>query len=1074
MQKNTNIKDVYPLSPLQKGLLFHSIYQKDASAYFVQVSYHILGALEIELVKYALQQLVNRHDILRTSFVYEEMDKPLQVVLKEKTIPLYFEDISHLNREEEQKDYLENYKAKDKKAYFDLTHDCLMRVAIFQLGEEEFEFIWSFHHLIIDGWCVKILENEFFAFYEAIKSGETLKLPEAFQYKSYIQWLDQQPSEEASLFWKEYLEDYAAPANIPKIIPQHAPIKHYNNDKITFEVPKALEEGLKKIAQQNRSTLNNVVRVLWGLLLAKYNDQKDIIFGAVVSGRSIHLEGLEDIVGLFINTIPVRVLFDSTTSFSSLLQNVTNDALRSEKYHHCTLAEIQDLSELKQQLFDHIIVFENYPTTVESSRFFLPGEEETNTSFLKLLNESAFSQNHYPFYIIIGTRPHLEFNFYYNKELYSKELVAQFFEQLCFLMEQCVLNDQIEISQLKLVKPESKAFGQLISDWNKTDKDFQLQSSIKTCFETTVNQNPTRTAIHYQDKMYSYKELNTISNRLSAYLNNQRPAGDGPHFVGILTNRPDHAIISMLACVKSGLVFAPIHPDLPTSNVENIFGAIQPFALCMDSSLFDKTSSYSGELFALDIQLEVLPTQDENPKLEINPEAPLYTIFSSGTTGTPKGVMISNKSLLNYYYWFKDDFGFDPTNRGALLSSYAFDLGYTTIWGCLLSGAALYLPDRVDVIEPNRLLNYLLEHQISFLKLTPSHLKILLAANHKLQLKDSHLALILLGGEKIHTESICDFLAIKPNTQFVNHYGPTETTIGIIRHKIEPTTIASYSQFPYIGLPNSNNKAFILDEAGHLLPTGAKGDLYLSGNGLALQYWGQPELTNQKFKNSFWGERLYHSGDKARRHMNGEIEFLGRADSELKIRGYRVNTEDIEKSINQHADVNLAIVRALEDSAKDKSIVAFIQWKDEVKNKELENYLQEQLPVYMLPQELVVIDQVPVTPNGKLAIKALQKLRAVKEEKILTRPANDTEKHLLNIWQEVLEKEAISTDEDFFDLGGHSLKAVQVISRIIKFFGITIEVKDLFDYPTIQSLAQVLDNKMDTDTLDHFVEEILI
>lgn len=1074
MKKSDNIEDVYTLSPLQEGILFHSIYQKEASAYFVQMVYRLSGDLNTRLVQYSMQELVNRHDILRTSFVYEEMEKPLQIVLKSRELPFYVEDLRSLGSRAEQEAFLKAYKEQDKGRYFDLTYDCLMRAAIFRVADTEYEFIWSCHHIIIDGWCLKTLEYEFFSIYENAKVNKPLRLPPAPQFKKYIQWLSERSSEQSNLYWDAYLKDYDAPANIPQLIPTDHPVTAFNNNIHVFEIPDDLNHQLSHLAQRNRTTINNIVRVLWGVLLAKYNDQTDAVFGAVVSGRPPQLANSEDIVGLFINTVPVRVTYEPSTRFKDLIQKTGYDAIVSEEFHHSPLADIQNLSELKQQLFDHILVFENYPTNPHLHGLSVEEDAAEGSDFLKLVNEDVFSQNHYPFYIIIAIKPKLAFNFYYNKELYSEQMVVQFCEQLSYLMKQCIANDEIAVGDLQLIAQDTAEYQQLVQGVNNTSVEFPLNSSVKAVFEQVVKDFPNHLAIHSHENKLTYRQLNGLANALAEYFLERLPKNKPIDFIGILTHRPDYAIIAMLASIKSGAVFVPIHPDLPAENVHNILEEAGVALLCLDSTKLNIVSSFSGELFALDIQLDMLEETDQNPDVLPNATDPLYTIYSSGTTGNPKGVVIGHRSLLNYTYWFKEHFHFSSENRAALLSSHSFDLGYTSIWGCLLGGAALYLPAREITREPDDLLAYLLENEITFLKLTPSNFKILLAASRKAELKNSALKLIFLGGEKINVDNIAEYLSINPATQFVNHYGPTEATIGAIFWRIDSEKLPAYKQFPLIGLPLANDKAYILDENGAVLPVGAKGNLCLAGEGLAIEYLAKPELTREKFIESSWGERLYKTGDKARRFPNNAIAFLGRADHEVKIRGYRVNMEDIERAISGHPSVEFASVQPNESAAGEISLTAFIKLRQETEPHFISNYLKSKLPDYMLPGQLVAIDMVPITANGKLDVKRLKKMASPQQQKAIVLPVDETEDKLVEIWKEVLGKESISTDDDFFDLGGHSLKAVQMISRIIVEFQITLAVKDIFDHTTIQALAAELGKQAKAGESNRLLEEIII
>ena len=1055
-------------------MLFHSIYQRDSSAYFVQSAYRLIGDLNVRLVEYSLNELIRRHEILRTSFVYEEMDKPLQVVLSHRKLPFYFEDISNLSSKKEQEDRIEAFKKEDRKHYFDLVKDSLIRAAVFRISDSEHEFIWSCHHIIIDGWSLKTIEKEFFAIYESAGADRTPSLPPPVQYRNYIDWLENKPSSESAEFWKKYLLHFDAPSPIPRLLRSEEPESAFDNRVITFELPDTLHQNLLEVARKNRTTLNNIFRTLWGLLLAKYNDQRDAVFGAVVSGRPPQLPDSDEIVGLFINTVPVRVAFDAETGFGDLVRRVSTEAADSEEFHHYPLAEIQNASELKQHLFDHIVVFENYPVNAGLPGLKVGTETGKAESMLELIRESVFSQNHYPFYIIVGTKPVLRLNFYYNRELYTEDLVRDLFGQFCLLAEQAISQEAMPVDRFGLVEEDGKQHHWLLDEVNDTQKVFEPFPSVHSLFERTAAAFPDKTAIRSEMGSYSYLELNGEADALAAHLIDQLDGQAKGKRIAILVDRYDYALIGMLAAARSGAAFVPIHPELPGASIRNILQGAQPAVLLTESTMLEHAEGFPGELFAMDIQLDMLDRSGKCPEVSTGPDDPLYLIYSSGTTGKPKGVMVSHGALLNYVSWFKSEFDFSQEYRGALLSSYAFDLGYTAIWGTLLSGATLFLPDKNTVRNPDSLLTFLLENQISFLKLTPSHFKILMASGKKASLASSALKLVLLGGEKINVSDLAAYLEINPSTQFVNHYGPTEATIGAVFHRIDPDNLDAYGRFPVIGRPIANAGAHILDDNGNLLPVGAKGQLCLGGKGLAIGYFGNDELTQQKFTVNARGQRIYKTGDRARRMPGGEIEFLGRIDQEVKIRGYRIDTNEIDQVLLSHPEVAFASVQPFEEPGGGYALTAFIQYRDDPDSGALLAFLRTKLPDYMVPGQLTAIQSVPITPNGKLDVKALRKMKQDNRAKTVIPPETDLEEGLLAIWQEVLGHEKISMDDDFFDLGGHSLKAVQIISRIISEFRITLEVKDIFDHTTIRQLAAEVGRQIGIADTGRSMEEIII
>lgn len=1053
--KESEIKDIYTLSPLQEGILFHSIYQKNDSAYFVQMAYTLTGQFDVNAAQSSLQQLIERHDVLRSSFVYEGLERPYQVVLHSRKLP--FEVIDTRNSTaEESRNFLNDFKQKDKELYFDLSKDCLMRATVILAPEDKYEFIWSYHHIIIDGWCLKTLENEFFLLYNAFSNNQQELLPAAPQYKEYISWLDGRPVETARNFWSSYLATHDTQSKIPTIKYSANSSAGFRNHIHEIIADTDLHQNLIMLARKNRTTLNVVLSSIWGILLAKYHDQRKAIFGSVVSGRPPALENADNIVGLFINTVPVFVEFESETKVCDLLSTHHQKSSDATEFHYYPLVEIQGLSPLKEPLFDHILVFENYPVNQSIDGLSIE-RSHSDGNMLRLVDETVFSQNHYPFYLIIGAHKDLKLRFFYDNDRYDKSFVQQLCQQFIHLIRQCVANDQILVDSLEVVDKNTDEYNKLVNGFHSSDVNFGNVNTIKECFEDIANQFSERLAISAPGTDLTYKQLNEISNQV-AWKVRKQVKKESPR-LGILTNHPLYAVVAMVSAAKSGMMFVPIHPSLPVANVHKLLIDTEVDALILDSDMLASIPpDFLGLIVALDVELNLLDESIENFPVHVSAADPLYTIFSSGTTGQPKGITISNESLLNYAHWLRREFNIQPDDRGVLVSSYAFDLGYTVLWGCLLSGASLYLPTSQTVQEPEHLQNYIYDNKITFIKLTPSHFKIILTDSPALQkIGSSEIRLVILGGENIAPKEVKSFLQLKKNITIVNHYGPTETTIGTIVKRIPNQALDEYEAFPVIGQSIANSKALILDVCGNLLPPGAKGDLYIGGKGLSSGYLSNPSLTENKFR-SLFNQRLYHTGDKAVRLLNGDIVFLGRKDGEVKMNGYRINTIEIENLISEHPSVQFCSIQLSADKDNISSLTAYLKCTDSKDESSIVSWTRERLPFYMTPHEFVYLTHVPLTANGKVDFKKLRDQFVIRAERII--PANETEARLHKIWLQVLEKEAIGTNENFFELGGHSLKAVQVASRVTREFGIRLEVKDMFAFTTIAELSKAIEAMM--------------
>ena len=579
--------------------------------------------------------------------------------------------------------------------------------------------------------------------------------------------------------------------------------------------------------------------------------------------------------------------------------------------------------------------------------------------------------------------------------------------------------------------------------------------SVKELFEQHAAANPDGIALRAAEVRMTFRELNEHTNRIAHQLREQYQVMPGD-FVAVISDRAHLAVIGMLSAIKSGAVFVPIPVEMPREQVAYVLRDTRAKVLLTDSRLlFHLTDLTQCELFALDLQVAA-EADSRNPELSLSPEDPLYAIYTSGTTGVPKGVLIRHGALLNYVGWFTEKFGLTPQDRTVLLSSYGFDLGYTSIWGSLLNGAALHVVDNQTIKDPDRLVAYLTAHEITFIKLTPSLFFMLMQASNRHQLTTSKVRLVLLGGEEINVKIIADYKKLKGDTVFVNHYGPTEATIGCITHVIDDGELTQYQPQPVIGRPVKNASCYILDTHFQPVPVGVKGELCISGPGLAAGYLNQPELTNEKFvSNPFAkGEFLYRTGDLARWLPEGTIQFLGRGkgDEQVKIRGYRVELSEIKKVLEEHAAVRDSLLIVHQDSEGHKNIAAYVLTAAEP--KELREYLTRHLPEYKVPAYLMKLDAIPLTPNGKINFKALPDPRQeAGRNHFQVPPQNKTEETLLEIWQQVLGRQYIGVTDDYFELGGNSLKGVLIINKMRSHFKRDLSVVDLFDFPTIRALA---------------------
>ncbi|HLP46245.1 MAG TPA: condensation domain-containing protein, partial [Candidatus Kapabacteria bacterium] len=559
-----DIKDMYPLSPMQEGILFHYLVDKDSFSYFGQVSYHVSGEIDIKLFDEAFNRLTGRYDILRTIFFHEKVKRPLQVVLKKRKAAVYYEDISALN-ENETKDYLRNFKEKDKKKGFDLSKGMPIRINILKTSPAGYEIIWSYHHIIMDGWCADILVKEMTYIYYQLKGGGKIELPVPVSYRQFIKWLEQQDKEKGLSYWRTYLENYETPAVIPKIEPGR---KEFLQEQLRLMINKELSERLTAVANENQVTVSTFFHMVWGILLQRYNDTGDVVFGSVVSGRSAEIPGIESAIGLFINTIPVRVQCSGHERFNGVLKRIQEELIASRAYEYVPLVEIISAGRQKQDLIDHIFVVENYSAVEEKNKDL---KKENNLGF-SITGGEIVEQTNYDLDVIIELGRQWLIRFRYNSQVYENDMIEKIGEHLLQIMQQVTADPKIPVNEIEILSPQERK--QLLYDFNDTAAGYPADKCIHRLFQEQVEKIPDHIALvgpepiqHDQAKItLTYKELNNKAGQLAHLLIKK---GVGPDIiVGMLLERSLEMIVCILAILKAGGAYMPIDPDYPRERID--------------------------------------------------------------------------------------------------------------------------------------------------------------------------------------------------------------------------------------------------------------------------------------------------------------------------------------------------------------------------------------------------------------------------------------------------------------------------------------------------------------------------
>jgi amino acid adenylation domain-containing protein/non-ribosomal peptide synthase protein (TIGR01720 family) len=1016
------VEDVYPLSPMQQGMLFHSLYAPESGAYIVQISYELHGKLDTERFCLAWQYLIDRHSILRTAFAWENLEQPLQVVGHQIDCSIELLDWRNLSETEEQ---LTQLLQAQRTQGFLLSKAPLMQVGLIQISDELYQFVWNYHHLLLDGWSVPILLKEFLTTYQALCESRSPKLPTAQPYRNYIAWLQQQDKLKAEQFWREKLKGLVAPTQIP--VDHYSDRASYLETEIQFSPEQTTQ--LQQFAKQHQLTLNTLIQGAWALLLSRYSSEIDIMFGVVSSGRPAALVGSESMVGLFINTLPLRITAPPDASLPLWLQELQLQQIEAQQYEYCSLTEIHQWSEIPRStpLFESIVIFENYPVDQALKAGFADVE---------ICNIQATEQTNYPLTLYAIAQSSLTLKLLYDCDRFHADTSERILSHLKNLLMGMVTQPNCKLAELPLL---TQAEQDQQSLWNQTTTEAPT-TCVHEYFEHQVKKSPDAIALQYQSVILTYQELNRQANQLAHQL---IELGITPGAkVGICLERSPSLIIALLAVLKVGAVYIPLDPTYPTQRLAFILQDAKIDLLLTQNSLVELTTP------AFSIESDFAHQPIHNPQIKIQLDQSVYLIYTSGSTGIPKGVEVLHRGLSNVLTSLQRTFSVAEKDTLLAVTTIAFDIAALEIFLPLISGACLHLGSSQLAIDAAQLSHLLSYHPITLMQATPATWRMLIAQGWQ----GSRSLQILCGGEALPPDLAEELLS--RGKALWNLYGPTETTIWSAVHRVESSERIS------IGRPIANTQFYVLDDQLQPLPIGVSGQLYIGGLGLAQGYWQRPDLTQEKFIEHTAG-RIYQTGDRVRWRSDGTLEYLGRTDYQVKLRGYRIELGEIESVLVQHPKVEQAIVLLKEDR-----LIAYFTSLEATK-AELRYFLASRLPSYMIPSVLIELEQFPLTPNGKLdrnALPAPENTRLTQEPTVL--PQTDVERSLSEIWRSLLEIEQVSIHDNFFELGGHSLLMVRLQGAIRDRFSVDIALVDLFRYPTIRDLADYLSQDSQVQTLD--------
>ncbi len=1052
-----NIEAIYPLSPMQQGMLFHSLYEPDSGVYCEVSTCELLGEINLDAFKKAWQSVVDRHSILRTSFILKKLDRMLQVVHKQVTFPIRCLDW----REKSQDRILVEIGQlieEERKIGFDLSKPPLTRLILVQTAEESFRLLWVIHHVIIDGWSLPIVLKDVMSYYEAYKDNLQVYLEPVKPYREYINWLQQQDPSDAEFFWRKRLAGFSRPSylSLRKGDLDKTSLKSYREEDI--ELNSEESTAITKFARSHQLTLNTLMQAALAILISRYTGEQDVAFGSTVSGRPTELSDSESMVGLFINTIPIRIQVNPDLTVVEWLKIIQADIAESRQFEYSPLYEMQDFSDLPGGIpfFDTILVFENYPVD-ESVR-------KLDIS-LKIRDFKAIEQTNYPLTIVSSPGEILKIKISYDSVLSESNYIQKILTQFKILLINLVSHADKPVVKVPMLDEGEEDL--LVNIWNQTEVDYGFKGCIHELFGIQAETYPDKIALIADNQQMTYRELDDLSNRLAVFLQKQGVKVD--ECVGLCIDRSCQMIVGILGILKAGGAYVPLDPKYPEERISFMAKDANLRYFLSQSKMLDFLSGIPGEKILIDLEWEKILFETGLPQKVAKPDSLCYVIYTSGSTGQPKGVMIEHHSLVNLALTQAKYYSLSPQDRLLQFISLSFDAAAEEIYPALVSGAALVLPNADIDFSAKPFFDYCEDNGVSILHFPVALWHELTSQVDRLGMTvPASLRLNVVGGESpsptwltVWNEAISR-TNMQHDPEFVNAYGPTETTVSALNYKIRATdwnTIPG-NTIP-IGRPINNTQVFIFDQYLQLVPIGISGELFIGGEGVARGYFNQPQLTSEVFIDNPYkpGHRIYRSGDVARYLPDGNIEFIGRVDQQVKIRGYRVELQEIEKVLITIPGIQDATVVVKKLDSGTHLVGYYVSEGVDFQNDSLRGVLSEKLPVYMIPSVFISLDQIPKTPSGKIDRRSLPEPDFSSFHSEFRAPRNPMEEVLVNIWETILGRHSIGINDNFFELGGHSLSATQLASRIRDAFQVDLPLKDIFAYPTIKVLAELITNE---------------
>jgi amino acid adenylation domain-containing protein/non-ribosomal peptide synthase protein (TIGR01720 family) len=1058
------IEDVYPLTPMQEGLLLHTLLEPGTGIYYMQDRYRINSELDTQRFGQAWQAVVARHEALRASFCWDNGEQMLQIIHKPGAAPIDFIDWSR-EAEDQHESRLQALLKSEREAGFDLLHEAPFHLRLIRVGEGQYWFMMSNHHILIDAWCRGLLMSDFFEIYTALGEGRDPQLPVAPRYRDYIGWLQRQDIEQSRQWWRSNLQGFERTTHIASDRPLLREHAGHSGGMLVGDRHTRLDasdgQRLKALAQRHQLTVNTFAQAAWALVLRRLSGERDVVFGVTVAGRPVDMPQMQRTVGLFINSVALRVSLpaaDQRCSVLDWLHGLLDRNLQLREHEYLPLVQIQGCSELPkgQPLFDSLFVFENAPVEVAVL---------DHAQSLSASSDSGRTHTNFPLTAVCYPGDELGLHLSFDQRYFEGDSVERLLAEFKRLL--LALADGIDgdMAELPLLASAEREF--LLDDCNRSQRDYPLEQGYVRLFEAQVAAHPQRIVATCLDQAWSYQQLNVNANRLGHALRQAGVQIDQP--VALLAERGLDMLGLIIGSFKAGAGYLPLDPGLPTQRLSGIIEQSRtPVVVCTEAcreqalSLLESFSCAGKPRLLVWEAVQQNTSASHDPGIYAGPDNLAYVIFTSGSTGQPKGVMVEQRGMLNNQLSKAPFLALDQADVIAQTASQSFDISVWQFLAAPLFGARVDIVPNAIAHDPQALLKHVESSGISVLESVPSLIQGMLSDDHPpLQ----QLRWMLPTGEAMPPELAAQWLRTWSHIPLVNAYGPAECSDDVAFFRVDQASTQG-SYLP-IGTPTDNNRLYLLDDALDLVPLGAVGELCIAGTGVGRGYVNDPLRTAQVFVPHPFGapgERLYRSGDLARRRADGVLEYVGRIDHQVKIRGLRIELGEIEARLHEQPQLHDAAV-AVQEGPNGKYLVACVvvdplladESRDELPEL-LKTRLRAALPDYMVPLHWLMLDKLPRNANGKLDRNALPSLDIGQlQSQAYVAPRSELERTLAAIWAQVLGVEQVGVQDNFFELGGHSLLATQIASRVQNALQRNVPLRAMFECSTVEALANYIE-----------------